>query len=92
MFFGKLLPREGNFFEMFNEHGTQIAEGARAFMALVQNYSDPVLREKYAAEVGSAERSADKVTAEVHRMLHRTFITPHQLGAKLACESVVLVA
>jgi len=76
MFFGKLLPREGNFFEMFNEHGTQIAEGARAFMALVENYSDPALREKYAADVGAAERSADKVTAEVHRMLHRTFITP----------------
>ncbi|MFY9510163.1 MAG: DUF47 family protein [Rubrivivax sp.] len=76
MLFGKLLPREGNFFEMFNEHGTQIAQGARAFMLLVQNYADPALREKYAADVGAAERNADKVTAEVHRALHRTFITP----------------
>jgi uncharacterized protein len=76
MFFGKLLPREGNFFEMFNEHGVQIAQGARAFMSLVQHYSDPVLREKHAADVGSAERAADKVTEEVHRALHRTFITP----------------
>jgi predicted phosphate transport protein (TIGR00153 family) len=76
MFFGKLLPRDGNFFEMFNEHGAQIAEGARAFMLLVQNYADPTLREKHAAAVINAERSADKVTAEVHRALHRTFITP----------------
>ena len=76
MFFGKLLPRDGNFFEMFNQHGVHIAEGARAFMLLVQNYADPALREKYAAEIGAAERSADKVTAEVHRALHRTFITP----------------
>jgi predicted phosphate transport protein (TIGR00153 family) len=76
MFFGKLLPREGNFFEMFNEHGTQIAEGARSFMLLVQHYADPALRDKYGTEVGAAERNADKVTAEVHRMLHRTFITP----------------
>ena len=76
MFFGKLLPRDGKFFEMFNEHGVQIAEGARAFMLLVQNYADPSLRDKYAAAVGSAERSADKVTAEVHRALHKTFITP----------------
>ena len=76
MLFGKLLPREGNFFEMFNEHGTQIAEGARAFMLLVQNYADPSLRDKYATAVVSAERSADKVTAEVHRALHKTFITP----------------
>ena len=76
MFFGKLLPREGNFFEMFNEHGTHIAEGARSFMAMVQHYSDPVLREKHAAAVGASERNADKVTAEVNRALHRTFITP----------------
>jgi len=74
--FGKLLPREGNFFAMFNEHGTQIAAGARAFMELVKHYSDPALRDKHAAEVGHAERIADKLTAEVHRMLHRTFITP----------------
>ena len=76
MVFGKLLPREGNFFEMFNQHGAQIAEGARSFMALVKNYADPTLREKHSADVGAAERAADKVTAEVHRLLHRTFITP----------------
>jgi hypothetical protein len=43
---------------------------------MVRNYSDVPLREKYAAEVDTAERAADKVTAEVHRLLHRTFITP----------------
>ena len=76
MVFGKLLPREGNFFEMFNAHGNHIAEGARSFLALVQHYADPTLREKHSADVGAAERAADKVTAEVNRMLHRTFITP----------------
>jgi uncharacterized protein len=76
MVFGRLLPREGNFFELFNEHGQRIAEGANAFMAMVQHYEDPVLRERHAIEVGEAERAADKVTAEVHRLLHRTFITP----------------
>ena len=29
MLFGKLLPREGNFFELFNQHASFIAEGAR---------------------------------------------------------------
>ena len=76
MFFGKLLPREGNFFELFNDHGRHIVVGARAFMAMVQNYSDQTLREKYAAEVDAAEKLADRVTAEVHRLLHKTFITP----------------
>jgi predicted phosphate transport protein (TIGR00153 family) len=76
MLFGKLLPREGNFFELFDQHGERIAEGARAFVAMIQNYADTGAREKYAAEVDSAERNADKVTAEVNRLLHKTFITP----------------
>jgi len=76
MVFGRLLPREGNFFEMFNEHGNHIAAGARAFLSMIQNYADRTLREKYAAEVDAAERAADKITAEVSRALHRTFITP----------------
>jgi uncharacterized protein len=76
MLFGKLLPREGNFFEMFNEHGRHIAEGARAFMAMVRYYSDADLRAKYAADVDSAEKQADRITADVNRLLHKTFITP----------------
>lgn len=76
MVFGKLLPREGNFFELFNEHGKHIAEGARAFLGMVQNYGNIGERERYASMVGSSERAADKITAEVHRLLHRTFITP----------------
>jgi uncharacterized protein Yka (UPF0111/DUF47 family) len=76
MLFGKLLPREGNFFELFNQHGNYIVEGARAFILLIQNYADPQLREKYAAEVDRAEKQADRITAEVNRLLHKTFITP----------------
>jgi predicted phosphate transport protein (TIGR00153 family) len=76
MWFSKLLPREGNFFELFDQHAAHIAEGARAFMAMIQSYNDVALREKFASEVDIAERAADKVTAEVHRLLHRTFITP----------------
>jgi predicted phosphate transport protein (TIGR00153 family) len=76
MLFGKQLPREGNFFELFNQHGNYIVEGARAFILLIQNYADLQLREKYAAEVDRAEKQADRITAEVNRLLHKTFITP----------------
>ncbi len=76
MVFGKLMPRDGNFFELFNAHGQHIAEGAQAFMLMVRHYGDETLRERHATEVGAAERAADKITAEVHRQLHRTFITP----------------
>jgi predicted phosphate transport protein (TIGR00153 family) len=76
MLFGKLMPREGNFFDLFNQHGDRIVEGARAFILLMQNYADPSLREKYTNDVGNAERQADRITAEVNRLLHKTFITP----------------
>ncbi len=72
----KLLPREGNFFELLDQHGAHIVDGSRAFIRLIQNYADPALRDKHAEEVGHSERQADKITAEVHRLLHKTFITP----------------
>jgi predicted phosphate transport protein (TIGR00153 family) len=76
MLLGKLLPREGNFFEMFNQHAERIVEAARAFSQLVANYNDLHLREQYNRDVDNAERAADRVTHDVNRMIHKTFITP----------------
>ncbi|MEI7784104.1 MAG: DUF47 domain-containing protein [Betaproteobacteria bacterium] len=76
MLFGKLLPREGNFFEMFNQHADRIVEAAHAFSAMVNNYADAPKREAFNRDVDNAERAADRVTHEVNRMLHKTFITP----------------
>src|SRR5215212_3028362 len=76
MLFGKLMPREGNFFEMFNQHADRIVEAARAFSQLVANYNDLHLREQYNRDVDNAERAADRVTHEVNRLIHKTFITP----------------
>ena len=76
MLFAKLLPREGNFFELFNMHAAKIVEAARAFALLVANYNDLNLREQYNRDVDNAERAADRVTHDVNRMIHKTFITP----------------
>ena len=76
MLFGKLMPREGNFFEMFNQHADRIVEAAHAFSNLVANYNDPILRDKYNQDVDNAERAADRVTHDVNRAIHKTFITP----------------
>jgi predicted phosphate transport protein (TIGR00153 family) len=76
MLFGKLLPREGNFFEMFNQHADRIVEAAHAFAKLVANYNDLDLRSKYNQEVDNAERAADRVTHECNKSIHITFITP----------------
>ena len=46
MFFGKLLPKEGDSFGLFNQHADRILEAAHAFAKLVLNYNDPHLRAK----------------------------------------------
>jgi predicted phosphate transport protein (TIGR00153 family) len=76
MLFGKLMPREGNFFEMFNQHAEYIVKAARSFAQLVANYDNVDQRERYNREVDDAEHSADRITEEVNRLLHKTFITP----------------
>jgi hypothetical protein len=67
MFFGKLLPREGNFFEMFNQHAKHVVETSKAFSSLVANYSDPSQREQYMNDVHRAEGAADRITTEVNQ-------------------------
>ena len=76
MLFAKLLPHDGNFFEMFNQHAECIVVAAEAFSQLVANYDDLNLREQYAKEVDDAEHAADRITHQVNRTLHKTFITP----------------
>ena len=76
MLFGKLMPRDGNFFEMFNQHADRIVEAARAFSQLVAHYSDIHLREQYNRDVDAAEQAADRITHDVNKALHKTFLTP----------------
>ena len=76
MFFAKLLPHDGNFFEMFNQHADCIVTAAEAFSKLVAHYDTLHLREQYAKEVDDAEHAADRITHQVNRTLHKTFITP----------------
>ena len=40
MIFSKLLPHEGNFFELTSRHSDCIVDAARNFCQLVMNYPD----------------------------------------------------
>ena len=71
--FGRFLPKEGRFFDLFNAHADQIVRAAHAVKMLMENYED---RAQYARLVDDAEHAADRITAETIRMLHKTFITP----------------
>jgi len=69
----RLMPREGNFFELFNSHAGLIVEGSRELVAMITAFEDV---EQHARRIDNAERAADKFTHETITLLHKTFITP----------------
>jgi predicted phosphate transport protein (TIGR00153 family) len=71
--FGRLLPREGRFFDLFNAQAAQIVRAARELAALMHNFDE---REEHARMIDEAEHAADRITAQAIRLLHKTFITP----------------
>lgn len=71
--FGRLLPKEGRFFDLFNAHAAEVVRAARALKTIMDDYGS---REEQTRVVDDAEHSADRITAEAIRLLHKTFITP----------------
>jgi predicted phosphate transport protein (TIGR00153 family) len=70
---GRLMPREGKFFDLFNAHAERIVEGSRELAAMMSRFDE---LESHAQRIDGAERAADKITHETITLLHRTFITP----------------
>ena len=70
---GRLMPREGKFFELFNAHAERIDEGARELASMIGTFSE---LDAHAQRIDNAERAADKITHETITLLHKTFITP----------------
>ncbi|CAG9267749.1 DUF47 domain-containing protein [Paraburkholderia unamae] len=71
--FGRFMPREGNFFELFNAHARYIVDGSRALEKLIENLEDA---EHHRRNVKIIEKAADKLTSDCNDLLHKTFITP----------------
>ncbi len=70
---GRLMPREGKFFDLFNAHAERIVEGSRALALMITTFTEV---EKHAQYIDAAEHAADKITHETITLLHKTFITP----------------
>jgi predicted phosphate transport protein (TIGR00153 family) len=83
---GRLLPREGRFFDFFNEHAELIVQGSHELAALMASGDD---LERRAHNIESIEKRADKIARSTIELLHKTFITPldrediHQLITKM---------
>jgi predicted phosphate transport protein (TIGR00153 family) len=71
--FGRLMPRERRFFELFNQHAAEIVLGARELVGLLQQGADGAA---HTAAIDAIEKRADKLTHETIKLLHRTFIVP----------------
>ncbi len=71
--FGRLLPHEGRFFELFNSHAEQIVLGGQALVALMEDLASA---EQHISAIEAIEQAADKITHETVAQLHKSFITP----------------
>jgi predicted phosphate transport protein (TIGR00153 family) len=68
-----LLPREGKFFDFFNQHADLAVLAAIELQALL---ADLTQLERRSAIIKKHEKQADHITHQTLQLLHRTFITP----------------
>ena len=76
--FQRLLPHQGNFFDLFERHAATLVAGADALARLVQGgngMADHIL------EIVEREHDADEITREVLNTVRRTFLTPFDRSA-----------
>ena len=71
--FGRLMPSEGKFFDLFNQHAELCVKGAKEMVGLMTNFDD---LENRVHAIESIEKQADKITYAAVDLLHKTFITP----------------
>lgn len=69
----RLMPREEQFFDLFNEAAAHVVKGARLLQDLVNNFD--TASEKAALAV-QMEHQCDAILHEVFRRLNNTFIAP----------------
>lgn len=71
-----LMPRERQFFTLFNSHASLVVQGAAALVEMLANYSDNGRRDAYIAKIQAFETAADDVTHQTVALMHNTFVTP----------------
>jgi predicted phosphate transport protein (TIGR00153 family) len=75
-FISCLMPREGRFFHLFDQHAKLIVDGALALADVLRHYENQADREKGIKVIEDAEHAADRITHETVSLLHTTFVTP----------------
>ncbi len=84
--FGRLMPTEGKFFDLFIQHADLCVKGGKEMVSLMTTFDD---LENRVHAIETIEKQADKVTHTTLELLHKTFITPldrddiHQLITRM---------
>ncbi|RZK03158.1 MAG: DUF47 family protein [Novosphingobium sp.] len=76
--FQRLLPKTGNFFDMFEAHAVTIVAAADALARLFQGGG---ARVDHIREIHEREHDADNIIREVLQTVRKTFLTPFDRGA-----------
>lgn len=82
----RLLPRDESFFDLFDQMGQKVEQGAQELLELLENYTD---LERRVGRILDIEHEGDDITHEVLRRLNTTFVTPldgddiHRLASNL---------
>ncbi|MEO7031085.1 MAG: DUF47 domain-containing protein [Herbaspirillum sp.] len=71
--FGRFMPTEGKFFELFSQHADLCVKGGEEIVALMSDFDNLDMR---VHSIETIEKQADKVTYKTIDLLHKTFITP----------------
>lgn len=70
---GRLIPRDQEFFSLFNELATHLTAAARL---LNQLFERPTSLAEQVKAIKAVEHKADQLTAEVNARIDRSFVTP----------------
>ncbi len=71
--FGRFLPREYSFFDLFEEHAARSHEAAVLLNSMANDLSDV---ERNVREIKDLEHEGDRITHQTVETLRKTFITP----------------
>ena len=71
--FGRLMPREDRFFDMFADLASQAVAASLELQSMMTNF-DNLDRRAFAIE--TFEKKGDRITHDTIDLLHKTFITP----------------
>jgi predicted phosphate transport protein (TIGR00153 family) len=72
-FLQRFMPRDGDFFVLFQKQAENIVSGAQAFVSMLEHYTGVPEQVQI---IKAIEHNGDEITHQIFRKLNQTFITP----------------